>query len=412
MKKSGLFAIALIYSFGVFLLWYYAFVAVPDYATFGDAQREFIVYQHFIDIGRWELVLEHGLLSSCLPSTIVPALIQRMIGVDPMLVYKWYSIIILPVLPVLVFLLASRFLRKLHALWAALFFMAQIYFIEAPAYTRVEIALMAFALILLVIYGKLKCADRWKMAALVILAALLVISHYGMTFMIFPLLLATGLTLVILKLLKHYKGTYLRLLAVASCSVGVIGGLWYGVITKIPYGVVKMVVGVVITGERPSWYAPIEPAAAPSSGGFFDLATRDGVVRVAFGATLHTMNTAQIVEFILSWIIMLVLSYGLLLVIVNKELRDRLGLEFVAFLAVCYLMLAVMITVPYLSKIVGVVRTYYAILIPLSICLIIGLMDIARRIRVPVDLLLFFVVVPYYLCTSGLLHSFIGFSRH
>ena len=164
--------------------------------------------------------------------------------------------------------------------------------------------------------------------------------------------------------------------------------------------------------DDPTASEPTASEPTTRSSPFFNLGTRDSLVRVALGFTFSKMNGAQRVEFFLSWIIVLALSYGLLLVVIKKDLRDKLGLGFVVFLVVCYAMIAIAVLAPYLSRVAGMYRTYYTALIPLSICLVIGLMDLAKRMRVSVDLLLALIIVPYFFCTTGLLHAFLGFSRH
>ncbi len=408
MKKYNLdiMAVAIIYGLGVFLLWHYAFTV--DYTTFGDARREYIVYLQYTVTGQWEAVPNHGLLSSCVTTTYFPALIQRMTGAEPLLVYKWFSIVTLPLLSVLVYLLASRFINKSLAFWAALFFMSQIHFIEAPAYARTQVALIFFTVILLIVFGNLKVSEREKAMILTFSALMLVISHYGTTYMVLPLFVVTGAGVAVLRLAKKHKGSALKLLVVACFALLLIVGVWHGIVIRTPANAMSQVAEVLVTGERPSWYSD----DSEDGGGFFDLATRDVVISVALGTTLSDMNTAQRVEFALSWSILLLLSYGLLLAVFKKYIRDKLGLSFVVFLLCCYLIIAFGVLAPYLSRIYGMVRIYYTALIPLSICLVVALGDLAKRMRMPANLLIFLVVGPYFLCTSGLLHSFIGFSRH
>jgi len=349
--------------------------------------------------GRWAMVENHGLLSSCLPTTIVPALIQRATGVDPLLVYKWYSIILLPLLPVVVFLLASRFINKRYAFWVGLFFMAQIYFLHAPAYARVNIALIFFGLALLVLYSSL--SYKWKIPLLGVTATGITLSHYGTAFASLFIFGAVVLWLLGRWLCKKVRGNGLIPTAALFCFIGVSVGIWHAGVTYTPW--VQARSFVVNTARVES------PTEGASDRGLFDMSSREEVVQVAFGKTLPTMNPARRTEFAFSWLTILIMTYGLFVVV--RSIRGKLGESLTALIVVCYCMILAGIALPHLSLWYGIARIYYMALVPLSLCFAIGAIDIAKRVKVPAELVLSAILIPYFLCTTGVIHTLMGFSR-
>ena len=139
------------------------------------------------------------------------------------------------------------------------------------------------------------------------------------------------------------------------------------------------------------------------------MSSREEVVQVAFGKTLPIMNPAQKTEFVFSWLTILIMTYGLFVAV--RSMRSKLGESLTALMAVCYCMILAGIALPYLSNNYGIARIYQMALVPLSLCFVIGAVDVARRLRIPGEAVLAVVLIPYFLCTSGLMHSFMGLSR-
>jgi len=353
------------------------------------------------------MVENHGLLSSCLPTTIVPALIQRATGFEPLLVYKWYSIILLPLLPVVVFLLASRFINKRYAFWVGLFFMAQLYFLHAPTYARVNMALIFFGLALLVIYGYPQGSYKWRVPLLGILAMGITVSHYGTAFASLFIFGAVLLWLIGLGLYKKSRKN-IAVVAIVFCFIAVSVGIWHAGVTYIPWVYARSFVVDTARDLKVSTEVIDDPAVGVNPS-LFDMESREGVVQVAFGKTLPIMNNAQKTEFVFSWLTILMMTYGLFVAV--RARRGELGGRFTTMAVVCYLLILAGIALPYLSTHYGIARIYYTALVPLSLCFVIGAMDVAKRVKLPAEIVMAIVLVPFSLCTTGLLHSFIGLSR-
>jgi len=352
------------------------------------------------------MVENHGLLSSCLPTTIVPALIQGATGFEPLLVYKWYSIILLPLLPVIVFMLVRRFVGGVNAFWATMLFMAQMYFLEALAYARVNIALLFLGGSLLVIFRGGQTRTRYWVMCLALMAIGVVISHYGTAYAMLFVLGVTAIGLLGRKLIMRVKDKTLKPILLTSGLLAVCIGIWYMGVTEVPWQAGK---GVAVNTVSPP--GEVAVTVEGEEFGFFDLEARSPVVQAAFGKTLPSMNTAQRVEFVFSWLSILLLSYGLSLALFNRNMREKLGVGFVLLLGACYLTILMGVISPSLSRQYGIARIYYTALVPLSLCFAIGVIDLSKRIKLPASITMGFVVIPLFLCTTGTLHSLIGLSR-
>ena len=385
--------------------------AILDFALVSDAAHEFIVYSLVVETGRWQMVPHHGLLSSCLFTTYFPAMFQRVFNTDIVMTYKLFPSFIIPILPVAVYYLARKWLTPHYAFLASVFVMMQIYFLWATTFARILVALSFFSLALVVVFHE-GLRFRIKVGLLVMLSLCLVTSHYGITFATLFIVGTSCILLFILKKAKSIIFPHLKVILVFIGILAVASLLWHGLIAKEPLRVGLWVAEETVSPENytgslpthnvPGDYPEVEKGATY---GFFDLESREPVIQVAFGKTLPYMNIPQKIEFSFSWLIIAIMTYGLAIVV-----RKQTG-EMVALMVVCYFMILLGVAIPYLGAVYGIARIYVHATILLSICFIMGSLDIARLAKIPVYLFLPLILIPFGLCTSGVMHGFFGFVR-
>ena len=174
------------------------------YALFGfvvgdgsDASREYQVYQVMINGGILDMGAQN-LLLSCFFTTAIPAFLQKLSGFDALLLYKVYICLIVMWLPLVVYLLARRFMDGYLALMVAVLFMAQPYYLAAISYARIMIAVLFFALLLLTFLENIPLKHKaWLVP---VLSLMVVLSHYGTTYVVISLLTGWLVLLIIQRL--------------------------------------------------------------------------------------------------------------------------------------------------------------------------------------------------------------------
>ena len=394
-----------------------SYVFNNNYTAISDSESEYAIYKEITETGSWKPIGDN-VLSSCLMTTLLPALIQRVVRANPLVVFNLYVSIVIAFLPIVIFLIAKQFLRPHYACLASVFVMSQPYFLWSPSFARINVALIFFGLLVLVLLRK-SLETRYRVSAIVVCTVGIVISHYGTAF---AGLFILGLTWVFTTL-RGVHGRETMTIALVSLIVAMF--VWYSLVTITPatYGsyvirdtateirdaVTKTEIRDAVTKtEVRDAVTKVENENSEEQS-FWSIESRGPVIQAAFGKRLSVMNIPQKIEFVFSWLTVIVMSYGLFLMLRKKgELAHP---NFQALSVVCYSMICLTVLSPYLSNVYGISRTYYTALIPLSTCFIIGGIDVAERIKVPPFILISGLLVSFMLCTTGIMHQMFGLVR-
>jgi len=151
------------------------------------------------------------------------------------------------------------------------------------------------------------------------------------------------------------------------------------------------------------------------------------VVQAAFGSTLAYSGVAQRLEFVFSWLTILLVSIGLLAalgrfikVMIAKPnakhgkpsfLPDTFEAEYLMLSAACYLLLVATVILPNVSEGYGSTRVYLQMTTLLSVFFVIGGITVARYLKSRPHWILLAVLIPYLLSTTGVTTQVFGFPR-
>lgn len=397
-------------------LWLLAFILLWRFNLSGafvmesDTVREYEVYAEVIKNGTVD-VESHGLLNSALMTTALPAFLQRMTGIPPLPLFQYYPLLIFPFLPVVLWFIFRRYVGDLHGALASVAIIAQPHFLWSPSMARVTMALLFVAIAVLLILSKAKL--RYPLLALS--GLLVVLSHYSTTFaLILSLAGIAGIWAIVSSIKRHWDFTYIKPVLFLLGMVAVYSLVWHGMIFQRPLGYGMMVLSDVV--NPPGTYYKVEvtpqydtqaPSPTDDKASFFSLESRDPVLQVAFGATWQYMNLPQRIEFVISWLVILALTYGVVRVVRRRDYR----IEAKATALVAYGLCLAGIIYPAISVNYGIARVYYFASLALAPCLIVGLTTIASKVRVSSAVLCAVLVFGYMLATTGILHSFMGLQR-
>ncbi len=394
MKKTAWIYPSIIYLIGITITLVYAFT--NNYTVVSDTAREYLIYTSIIEgksLQAFWGVFPYTLQSTSLSTTLFPALLQKVTGIEPLLLFKLYSSFLIPLLPVVVYFIAKRFMPNLYAFLAAVFFMGQVVFLHAPSIARSNIALLFLALSLLVILH-LGLSKKVKFPILFVLAIGMVISHYSTTFISLFILLGTGIIILLWQLLKREQLPYRNSILVVCLSLIVGITVWYGLITQTPFA---------------EYLAP----GSEQEHRITDITSRDKITQAAFGIknpdgdTTFTFNWAT---FAFNWLVVMLMSYGLLITLIRWRREKAVPLEYLVLSIIGYITIVAVVILPFVSRAYGIERTYYQMLTFLSIYFIFGCSDVARRLRLKPYMVILPVLLPYcyFIYTTGIIHSILG----
>ncbi len=167
--------------------WFTYDYSSPNAKLVNDSWQEYAIYTKIINHLPSPIAGDTGIMSSALTTTRLPALIQQATHLDSEFVFRYFSIPFVIWLPIVIYLIARKFVSNYTALVASLLFILQPTFRGAPAGARIVIAELFMALCIYIIISKPKL--RYSIPLLITLAIAITITHYSTAFITVPFML-------------------------------------------------------------------------------------------------------------------------------------------------------------------------------------------------------------------------------
>jgi uncharacterized membrane protein len=145
-----------------------------------DINNEMRVFNATLAASRWKMSSYAGdPYNACLSITVLPTIMARLFHLSGDYVFKLLYQLIFAIVPVAIYSTARRFLMPVLALLSSILFVAQTWFFELmPALARQEIALLYFAIFLMVLTDH-AISSTYRRVLLYTFAAGIVFSHYS-----------------------------------------------------------------------------------------------------------------------------------------------------------------------------------------------------------------------------------------
>jgi len=390
-------------------------------------------------------------LNAVLSISVLPSIYQSFLNIAPEFLFKILYSLITPTLPLIVYLISKKYIGSFYAFLASFFFMSQIMFISAPEHQRTHMAVFFFALAIMVLFQD-NLSEFARRTLFIVFTASIILSHYGTTYVVLFVLLLTWIGMQILsQIVTHRKesatlSTESRIARNNSPPLSSprrsrpVGdtttiGLRHSQIQP-KRGMTTTAVGLFLTMLF-FWYSQMTGPSFYSGVHFiretfvnwqdiFVTETRGGVTQAALGTTLAQARTPQTIEFVVSWLTIIIFTIGIIVTIRRfKEmisipgfnrtkpnfLLKKLDTEYVLLSVACYTILVFSVILPYVSIGYEISRTYFQMTVILSVFFIIGAVKVSRYLKLRPSWLILVVLIPYFLCTAGLVSQAFGFPR-
>jgi len=154
-----------------------------------DTHVEYYYFQYTFNHLRWT-ILEHGLLDACLSISLLPSVYTSLSGLNPEFLFRIYSPLLFSISPIIVYLIAKKYIDPYYAFLAAIFFMSQSGFMVTESLARTNIAIIFISLIILSLFSD--NIDRFNKGFLIISFLLgCIFSHYSSSYIFFLMLFIT-----------------------------------------------------------------------------------------------------------------------------------------------------------------------------------------------------------------------------
>jgi len=354
------------------MLWYNL-----SHVLVNDGVYEYRAYLMNIEHG-W--MFRYTLVNSCLVTTWIPSLIQRITDCDAMILFRVWPTIFYVLMPVFTYLIAKRYLSTKYAIVAVLVVLFNSHILFFPDMGRVGVA---FGFTAGLLWALLEKRLIWS----IVFAVLIVFTHYGTSMIMIGIV---GASFV----LPLFRKRILRQYVIVFSVLLVLTGVWH-------FGIAgysgDVMVQTLLQTEQTGRILQQNPA-------IFDITTREPAVQAAIGLNIDSIP--QIIEVIANWMVVGIVTLGLYCV-VKRNTDGQFKIMAIAFWGLILFTVAI----PWLSVYYGGMRVYFMATAVLAGCFPLGAEKIAKIIHVPPLLIISVVLIVYALSTSGIIYLPFGLEK-
>jgi uncharacterized membrane protein len=390
-----------------------------------DIHSEYSVFQQTLENERWQ-ILSNSILDSCLSISILPTVYQSFLHINSEYLFKLLYPLLFSISPLVVYLITKKYLNGFYSFLASIFFISQYYFVNAEISPRTVIAILFFALAFLVLFANELNAGN-KYILFIIFAAACIVSHYATTYIFFIILVLTWILMRISPAIfsTQRKPDVIIPQNTHGDNLNSRPAIWSRsrqFLTFIPVAIVFIMLFI--------WYSLVTGPAFRNGVGFisqtfnslqnfFDMENR-GASGTALGVGFYAETIPQQINFVVSWLTVIFIIFGLLDVVYKNSrfhFLDKnyqsiglvIDMEYFSLSVVCCLILGISLGLPYIFIGYDLNRTYTLMITILSSFFIIGGMFISDIIHNKFAyLVIIIVLIPYFLCSTGFMYQIFG----
>ena len=392
-----------------------------NYLIGSDIHTEYYFFLTTMNNSHWS-VFGHSVLDACLSISLLPTLFQNILNIPSELLFKALYPVIYSISPLIIYILSKKYVGESYAFLASCFFMFQYIFLSTTGNARTCIAVMFFAVAMMVLFtDKIDLLE--KKILLIVFMASCMVSHYSTAYIFFFILLGAFVgTEIVSKKATTKKVVSLTIVLIFFTFIF----FWYSQVTEVAFNA-----GVSFIEKTLS-----------NLNTFFIMESRGGGVPAMFGEGIGQKGTAHRIEFIFTWLTFAFIGIGVITLIrKSKEmsfprlkykkpdfLREKFEVEYVMIALLCTGLLIVMVALPIVSKGYGIQRLYATAITILSVIFVIGGVMIAKylnkllvvlrgktltknALQILTYLVILFVLIPYFLSVTGAMYQVFGAPR-
>jgi len=195
-----------------------------NYILGDDVHSEFYFFQLTITNSLW-VPDPQLLLSSAISISLLPAVFEKILLIDPQLLFKILYPLISSLTPVIVYQIVRKYFDEILAIFGSCFYIFQLIFINTTSNSRTSLIYFFFALVVLVLCDK-ELSHFKKYILLLLFIAGAVLSHYTSALFFFVILVfAFFMNLALNKVFRNTERGVVRLPLIIFFSILIY--FWY-----------------------------------------------------------------------------------------------------------------------------------------------------------------------------------------
>ncbi len=361
-----------------------------------DVHLEYYCYQLSLSNFHWDLNAYYNSYNACISINILPLIYHVLSGVKGEYVFKVFMALIGSLIPLIVYLVAKKYLPRRYAFFAGILFTFQLFFISLLGAVRQEIAILFFFLTIMVVFDFQINKSAKKVLTVIFIVSTL-ISHYSTAYVAFVLILPILLLPFFKGLIKDRKLVFTNMDIIFISLAFIL--VWYLLVAKVQFASGAQVIGRTVA------------ASAAGGGGTTSalIATRGAYVLGVLGVVLKSLpNTISVLVHDVMFATILVGLYTILRR--YRDYKEKFGTQFLLGIVISMSLLVLFVALPYISIAYDASRLFFQLIIFLAPVFIIGCMTLARWIKKPKwdVVVILILLISLFTCVTYLQYSLLG----
>ena len=414
-----------------------------------DVHSEYYLFQSTLENRYWS-ILANNQLDACLAISLLPTIYQSILNIPSEFLYKILPSLIYSVSPLVIYVISKKYVEDGYAFLASCFYMFQTVFLWTEYNARANIAMLFFAFAMMVLFSD-KIDPLKKRILFIVFMASCMVSHYSTAYIFFFVLVGTFIGMEILS--KKYTLKKVISLTLVILFFSMIF-FWYSQVTETAFNE-----GVHFIDKT---FSKLNE--------FFIVESR-GSGQALLGKDLMEKGIPHKIEFVFTWLMFALIGIGVATLIRRyKEmsfpelrfnfkkpdfLKTKFEVEYFVITLACVGLLVTVVAVPVIGKGYGFGRMYPFAITILSVFFVIGGITLSKHFfffhkkRKPVlkeknncffsnerfdgknalqnplrrsveggkgfevraYLVILLVLIPYFLCVTGVMYNIFGVPR-
>lgn len=383
-----------------------------------DTHAEYDFFSVTLNNLHWN-ILGYSSLDATLSISLLPAMYQSILNVNPEFLFKVIYSIIYSITPLAIYILSKRYIVDHYAFLASCFFMFQYNFFWTAANARTNMAILFFILAMMVLFSD-RIELSKKRILLLIFVASSIVSHYSTSYIFFFLMLATLIGVIGVEIfskrwhiLQNLLDSYI--MELHSLPPGSIHN------NKKDFGKIFVLIFFIMIFF---WYSQVTGSAFNAGSDFvrntfgnlnkfFIEESRGESVKMLLGNNILTNSIAYQIEFVFRLITFIFIGIGIITHNLRNSdlLKARFNIKYIILALACFGLLVMMMVIPYIAIGYSIDRTYAVTLTILSVFFVIGGIRLSQYFKVQGFIVVLAILIPYFLSVSGLSYTFFNDQR-
>ena len=385
-----------------------------------DVHSEYYFFRTTLDNLHWS-VFGHSALDACLAISLLPAIYQSILNIPSESLYKILYSLVYSVSPLIIYIISKKYVEEGYAFLASCFYIFQWNFLWTEYNARANIAMFFFAFAMMVLFSD-KIDPMKKRFLFILFMASCMVSHYSTTYIFFFVMAGTFIGIEILSKKYTFKKVISFTIVILFFSMIF---FWYSQVTETAFNAGVGFIEKTLENLHE----------------FFILESRGGG-EALFGKGIMEKGIPHMIEFVWTWLTFVLIGIGIITLLVKRKemsfpelnfkkpyfLKDKFEVGYFVIALACVGLLVAVIGLPYIAVGYGLDRMYPLAITILSVFFVIGGMMIAKysnkllvvlrgkaltknASEVRAYLVILLVLIPYFLCVTGVTYQMFGVPR-